>query len=334
MEYRRLGRSSLEVSALCLGTMNFGRRTEEDESVRIIDAAVDAGINFIDTANVYAGGRSEEIVGKALSGGKRDKVVLATKASNRLSEWPNDGGSSRYHILRQCEASLRRLKTDRIDLYQLHRMDLTTPLEESMRALDDLVRQGKILYTGCSKWAPAWTVEAIMLCERYGWTKLVSEQPPYNLLDRRIENQLIWTCRRHGIGIIPWAPIGAGVLSGKYSKDSAPPLGSRFAEFGSRLTPRAIEVADALKPLAEEKGVTLAELSLAWVMRQPGITSPITGPRTMEHLQSSLRALDVDVTDGDRDRIDAISPPGGHVSDYWDVNVYRPLRAAAGVTRG
>ena len=200
-----------------------------------------------------------------------------------------------------------------------------------MRTLDDLVRQGKILYTGCSKWAPAWTVEAIMLSDRHGWTKLVSEQPPYNLLDRRIENELIWTCRRHGIGIIPWAPIAAGVLSGKYSKDGPFPEKSRFKGFGSRLTPAAVEVADALKPLAEEKGCTLAELSLAWVMRQPGITAPITGPRTMAHLESSLKALDVEFTNDDRARIDRISPPGGHVADYWDCNVYKRLRAASGI---
>lgn len=332
MEYRRLGRSSLEVSSLCLGCMNFGGRTGEDESVRIIHAAIDAGINFIDTANQYSGGRSEEIVGKALAeGGLRDGVVLATKVSNRLSKRPNDGGSSRYHIMREVERSLRRLRTDRIDLYQLHWMDLATPLEESMRALDDLVRQGKVLYTGCSKWAPAWTVEAIMLCERHGWTKLVSEQPPYNLLDRRIENQLIWTCLRHGIGIIPWAPIAAGVLSGKYSQEGPLPEEGRFSEFGPRLNPRAIEIADALKPLAAEKGVALAELCLAWVMRQPGVTSPITGPRTLEHLNSSLKALEVEITDEDRRRIDEIAPPGSHVTDYWDVNVYRRLRAASGI---
>jgi len=333
MEYRTLGRSSLEVSALCLGTMNFGSRTEDDESVRIIDAAIDHGINFVDTANVYASGHSEEVVGEALSGSKRDKVVLATKASNRLGKWPNEGGSSRYHITHQCEESLRRLKTDRIDLYQLHLMDLSTPLEESMRTMDDLVRQGKVLYVGVSKWAPAWTVEALMLSDRHGWTKIVCEQPPYNLLDRRIENQLIWTCRRHGVGIIPWAPIAAGVLSGKYTGDAKAEGPSRFDGFGSRLTEGALEIVGKLAPLAEEKGCTLAELSLAWVLRQPGITAPIMGPRTMDHLTSSLKALEVEITDADRDRIDEIAPPGSHVTDYWDVNVYKRLRSAAGVTR-
>jgi len=335
MEYRRLGRSGLEVSSLCLGCMNFGGRTSDEEAIRIIHAAIEAGINFIDTANVYGRGVSEGIVGKALAeGGRRDRVVLATKVSNRMGDGTNEGGSSRYHIMQQCEASLKRLQTDHIDLYQLHLMDLATPLEESMRALDDLVKQGKVLYIGCSKWAPAWTVEALMLCDRHGWTKLLSEQPPYSLLDRRIENEMIWTCLRHGIGIIPWAPIGAGILSGKYSKDGPMPPDSRFKEFGTRLTPAAVDRAEALKPLAAEKGVTLAEFCLAWVMRQPGITAPIIGVRTMEHLTSALTVFDVQFTEEDYRRIDAIAPPGSHVSNYFDINVAAPLRRAAGIEKG
>jgi aryl-alcohol dehydrogenase-like predicted oxidoreductase len=333
MQYGPLGRSSVQVSALCLGCMNWGSRTPEEECVRIMDAALEAGINFFDTSNSYSRGVSEEIVGRFLSqDNRREQVVLATKVSSRMGRGPNEGGrSSRYHIVRQCEESLRRLQTDRIDLYQLHILDITTPLEESMRALDDLVRQGKVVYTGCSKWAPSWIVEAIMLCDRHGWTKLVSEQPPYNILDRSIENELVWTCMRHGIGIIPWAPIAAGILSGKYVREGKQPEGSRFKDFDNRLTPAALDIVDALTPLAEAKGVTLAELALAWVMRQPGITAPITGPRTLEHLQSSLKALDVEITDADRERIDEVSPPGTKVSDYYDINVYRNLRRAIGV---
>ena len=330
MEYRSLGRSSVQVSALCLGCMNFGGRADEDESVRIIHAALDAGINFIDTANVYGRGASETIVGKALAGGRRDDVVLATKVSSAMGDRPNDRRSSRYHIRDQVEASLRRLQTDRIDLYQLHVMDLATPLAESMRALDDLVRQGRVLYIGVSKWAPAWTVEALMICESCGWTKILTEQPPYNLLDRRIENEVIWTCRRHGIGIIPWAPIAAGILSGKYVRGGPQPPGGRFSELGTRLTCEALDRVDALRPLAEEKGISLAELALAWVLRQPGITAPIVGPRTMEHLESSLRALDVEFTEADLGRIDAICPPGSFVSNYFDCNTAAPLRKAAG----
>ncbi|KPJ52439.1 MAG: hypothetical protein AMS16_06375 [Planctomycetes bacterium DG_58] len=335
MEYRCLGTSSVKVSALCLGCMNFGGRTDEGESIRIIHAAIDHGINFLDTANVYGRGTSETIVGKALAGGKRDKVVLATKCTSRMGDEPNDEGPSRYHILQQIEGSLKRLQTDHVDLYQLHWMDLETPPEESMRALDDLVRQGKVRYIGVSKWAPAWTVEAIMLSERHGWTKILTEQPPYNLCDRRIENELIWCCMRHGIGIIPWAPIATGILSGQYKKGKVPPKGSRFdgRGFGPRLCDAAVERADALKPLAEEKGVTLAEFSLAWVLRQPGITAPIIGVRTMEHLESALDSLDVAFTDDDRARIDEIAPPGSAVSNYWDVNVGRRCRRAAGITK-
>lgn len=334
MEYHSLGRSGVEVSALCLGCMNFGSRTAEEDAIRIIHAAIDRGINFIDTANVYGRGRSEEIVGKALAdGGRRDRVVLATKVSNEMGDGPNERGSSRYHIMEQIEGSLKRLQTDHVDLYQLHRMDLATPLEESMRAIDDLVRQGKVRYVGVSKWPPALTVEALMLCDRHGWTKIVSEQPPYSLLDRRIENEVIWTCIRHGIGIIPWAPIGAGILSGKYAKDVIPPQ-SRFKEFNERLTPAAVERAEALKPLAAEKGVTLAEFALAWVLRQTGITAPIIGVRTMEQLASALNALDVAFTAEDHRRIDAIAPPGSHVSDYFDINTAAPLRRAVGIDKG
>ena len=331
MEYRRLGRSSVRVSSLCLGCMNFGGRATEEDSIRIIRAAIEAGINFIDTANVYGIGRSEEIVGKALAeGGRRDKVVLASKVTNDMGDGPNDRGSSRYHIRQQVEGSLRRLKTDRIDLYQLHRMDLATPLEECLRAIDDLVRQGKVLYLGVSKWAPALTVEALALADRYGWTKIVCEQPPYSLLDRRIENEMIWTCLRHGIGIIPWAPIGAGILSGKYAQDAVP-AGSRFKAFNDRLTPAAVERAEALKPLAAAKGVTLAEFALAWVMRQPGITAPIIGVRTMDQLTSALKALDITFSDDDYRQINAIAPPGSAVSDYFDGNISARLRQAVGI---
>jgi len=334
MEYRGLGRRGLKVSALTLGTMAFGGQADEDESCRIIDAALDAGINLIDTANVYGRGASEEITGRALkANGRRNDIVLATKFCGRMKEQDlNAQGASRYNIIEACEASLRRLQTDHIDLYQIHVMDLETPLEETFSALDALVRQGKVRYIGCSKWAPALIAEANALCKRYGWEALASEQPPYNLLDRRIEDELIWTCMRHGMAIIPWAPIGSGILSGKYSADGAIPEGSRFSKIGGRCNLDAVERADALKPLAEAKGVTLAEFCLAWVLRQPGITSPITGPRTVEQLQSSLKALDVEFTEEDYKRINAIAPPGSHVSNYWDSNVYTRLRHAVGIT--
>jgi len=331
MEYRNLGRSGVKVSCLCLGCMNFGGRTGEEESLRIIHRAIDEGINFLDTSNSYSAGASETIVGKALAdGGRRDKVVLATKVTTRMGEGVNDEGSSRHHIMRQVEGSLKRLQTDRIDLYQLHWMDFTTPIEETLRSLDDLVRAGKVLYIGCSKFAPAWLVEAIMTSQRFGWAQFVSEQPPYNLLDRRIENELIYTCQKFGVGIIPWAPIAAGILSGKYREDTPIAPGGRFREMNSRLTPAALERVAGLLPLAAEKGVELAALALAWVMRQPGITSPITGPRTLAHLTSSLKAVEVQLAPEDFARIDAVCPPGSCVSDYYDCNVFRRYRRASG----
>lgn len=333
MEYRRFGRSDLRVSPLTLGCMAFGRQADEAESTRIIDTAIDAGINLIDTANIYSHGESETIVGKALKGtGKRDDIVLATKVAGPMDkDKVNRSACSRYHIMQSCEESLRRLQTDHIDLYQIHFMYPDTDLYELFATLDTLVRQGKVRYVGCSKWAPALIAEAHALCDRHGWVKLLSEQPPYNLLDRRIEDELIWTCQRYGMAMIPWAPIGAGVLSGKYSKQGPFPKEARFNDVGGRCNAAAIDRADALKPLAEEKGVPLAEYCLAWVIHQTGITSAITGPRNTEQLESSLRALDIELTDQDFERINAIAPQGSHVADYWEGNVYRRLRASAGI---
>ncbi len=333
MEYRRFGRSDLQVSALTLGCMAFGWTADEQESYRVIDAAVDAGINLIDTANYYGKGASETIVGKALkANGKRDDIILATKFSASMDrEKVNRSMCSRYHIMHECEASLRRLQTDHIDLYQIHFMCPRTDLYELFSTLDALVRQGKVRYIGCSKWAPAVIAEAHALCDKHGWAKLLSEQPPYNLLDRRIEDELIWTCQRYGMAIIPWAPIGAGVLSGKYSADKPFPADSRFEKVGDRCNAQAIARADALKPLAEEKGVTLAEFCLAWAVRQTGITSPIIGSRKVEQLESSLKALEVELTDEDFERINEIAPQGSHVADYWGGNVYARLRKSAGI---
>jgi len=333
MEYRRLGRSDLRVSALSLGCMAFGNTADEAESRRIMEAALDAGINLFDTANVYSGGASETIVGRFLKeNGKRGEVILATKFSNSMDRSRvNRRGWSRYHIMQECEASLRRLQTDHIDLYQVHHMDPEVDLYELFHTLDTLVRQGKVRYIGCSKWAPALIAEAHAFCERYGWERLVSEQPPYNLLDRRIEDELIWTCLRHGMAVLPWAPIGAGVLSGKYSADRPFPPDGRFREMAGRCNAQAIARADALKPLAHEKGVTLAQFALAWVMRQRGITSPLVGARTVEQLRSALKALEVEFTEEDYRRINQIAPQGSYVCDYWEGNVYALLRRSAGI---
>ncbi|MFW5745078.1 MAG: aldo/keto reductase [Spirochaetota bacterium] len=333
MIYRNLGRTSVRVSSLCLGTMAFGRQADEPVAHAIMDRAVEGGITFFDTANVYNDGESERIVGRWLAQSRRrDEIFLATKFGNERANPVHGQGLSRRHVIAECDASLLRLQTDRIDLYQVHRMWPGTQIDELFRALDDLVRAGKILYIGTSKWAPPLIAEVVALCDRYGWTKPVTEQPPYNLLDRRVEDELLWTCNRYGIGVIPWAPIAAGVLSGKYGEGSFDDR-SRFGDWNHRCTPEAVDAVELLRPLAEEKGVTLAELALAWVMNQPAVTAPIVGPRTVDQLVSSLKAVDIELTRDDYERIDSIFPPGSHLSDYWEGNVYSMLRRQLGIER-
>ncbi len=333
MEYVNLGRSGVQVSRICLGCMNFGSRADEAESTRVIHEAMELGINFLDTANVYQLGVSEEIVGKALAEpGRRDRVVLATKVTSRMGQGPNMQGSSRYHVIKQCEDSLRRLRTDRIDLYQLHWLDRTTPLDEILRVMDDLVRQGKVLYVGTSKWPPAVLAEALMLAQHHGWERIVCEQPPYNILDRSVENELLWVCQRLGIATIPWAPLGSGILAGQYRKDKPIPATSRAATSTllreNRLTEAAIEVVEQLLPLAKDKQISLAQLALAWLLGRPGVTSPIVGARTVEHVRSAVEALDIHLTEEDCEFIDKLVPAGTAVSNYYDINVHRPLREA------
>jgi aryl-alcohol dehydrogenase-like predicted oxidoreductase len=322
MEYRQLGRTGVRVSKLCLGTMSFGGRTDEPEAKRIVNEAIESGINFIDTADVYGRGVSEEFVGRALAeNGQRDQVVLATKGVATMGKGTNDHGASRYHLSRAVEASLRRLKTDVIDLYYLHITDINTPMDEILDALDILVRQGKILYVGTSKWPVPLIMEALALSDKNGQPRFVAEQPPYNLTDRRIELELVWTCMRHGIGIVPFGPLAGGVLSGTYRPGQPAPEGHAFRTLGQkdgheRYTERSMALVGKLLPLAEARGVTLAEFSLAWLMQRPGITAPICGPRTVEHLRSAVRACDIDLTEEELTKIDAIIPPGANVTNY------------------
>ena len=322
MEYRQLGRTGVRVSKLCLGTMSFGGRTDEPEAKRIIDEAIEAGINFIDTADVYARGVSEEFTGRALvENGHRDDVVLATKGVARMGRRPNDHGASRYHLTRAVEGSLRRLQTDRIDLYYLHITDITTPIDETLDALDVLVKQGKILYVGTSKWPVPLIMEALWLSDKSGQPRIVAEQPPYNLTDRRIELELVWTCMRYGIGLVPFGPLAGGVLSGVYRKGEPAPEGHHFKELGQRdgherYTERSMELVEALRPLADARGVTLGEFSLAWVMQRSGITSPICGPRTVEHVRSAVKACEIELTAEELTRVDEIIPPGANVTNY------------------
>ncbi|MYC94317.1 MAG: aldo/keto reductase [Caldilineaceae bacterium SB0661_bin_32] len=328
MEYRNFGRTGMKVSPLCLGCWNFGQRTTPEDSYAIVDRALDAGLNFLDTANVYSRGRSEEITGEALKrNGSRSRIVLATKFHGKMNdEDPNAAGSSRRHIIEQCEASLRRLQTDYIDIYQIHRPRPDTAIDETLRALDDLVRDGKVRYLGSSTFAAWQVVESLWVAKELGLNRFVSEQPPYHILDRRIERGIVPMALTYGIGLIPWSPLAGGLLTGKYTRGGVAPEGTRYAgpedvppQF-RRLNETVYDVNEGLLPLAEAKGCTVSQLALAWCMHQPGITSPILGPRTMGHLVDNLGALDVSVTDEDRRRIDELVPPGRMVSPFYEAD--------------
>src|ERR687887_2521884 len=295
MEHRQLGRTGVSVSKLCLGAMMFGEwgNRDHDDSIRIIHAALDAGINFVDTADVYSRGESEEIVGKALAG-RRDRVVLATKFHGSMGDDPNERGNSRRWILQEVDASLRRLRTDWIDLYQVHRFDHGTDLDETLGALTDLVRAGKIRYLGSSTFPAHLIVEAQWVAERRGRERFVCEQPPYSMLVRGVEAEVLPVCAQYGMGVIPWSPLAGGWLSGRYRKGAEPPTSTRAGRIPRRYdlslpeNQRKLEAADRLAQLAEEAGLTLIELAIAFVLRHPAVTAPIIGPRTMEQLESQL----------------------------------------------
>ena len=331
MEYRSLGRSGVLVSPLCLGTMNFGQPTPEGESIQILDRALGAGINFVDTANVYNAGESERIVGQALkANGKRDQIVLATKVHGRMGDGPNEQGTSRYHIVKACEDSLRRLQTDRIDLYQLHRPSMTVPADETLRAFDDLIRQGKVVYVGCST-HPAWMVmEALAISERLGLARYVSEQPPYNLLDRRIENELIPLAQRYGLAILPWSPLAGGILAGRYPMGQGQETGSRLARvggfFAERVSAAGRKVAEQLAERARERGLTVSQLAMLWCKDQPGVTAPIIGPRTVAHLDDLLAVLTLRLSEEDRAFCDTLVHPGTAVADFHNTTPWMKAR--------
>jgi aryl-alcohol dehydrogenase-like predicted oxidoreductase len=332
MEYRSLGRTGVKVTPLCLGAMNFGGPTAEAESIQIIDCALDGGVNFIDTANVYNRGESERIVGVALkANGKRDQVVLATKVHGNMGEGPNERGNSRYHIMQACEDSLRRLQTDHLDLYQIHRPALDVPQDETLRALDDLVRAGKVLYIGCTT-HPAWMVmEALAVSERYNLARYVSEQPPYNLLDRRIENELITLAQRYQLAILPWAPLAQGVLAGRYPSTEALPGDSRAARqpgtiYSQRVSPPGIVAGLRFSELAAQVGKTPGQLALLWCKDQPGITAPIFGPRTIEQLNDVLPVLEMSLSDEERQACDEINPPGSVIANFFNSAPWMKMR--------
>lgn len=332
MEYRLLGRSGVFVSPLCLGAMNFGECTEEPEAIRIIHKALDTGINFIDTSNSYGDvlGDSERMVGNALQDGKRDKVVLASKFYFPQSDDPNDQGASRRHILQALDESLRRLKTDWIDLYQIHRPAMDTPQDETLRALDDLVRQGKVRYIGCTTY-PTWMVmEALAISDKCNLARFITVQPPYNFLDRRIENELVPLALRYNLGLIPWSPLAMGILAGRYKSVDSIPEGTRLGGGGpfvkGRLTEKSIQAYEKFAVVAQDLDITPSQLALLWVKDQPTIVSPIIGPRTEAHLDYALPVLDMHLDPESSERLDQIVPPGSAVSDFHNSSRWMKMK--------
>jgi aryl-alcohol dehydrogenase-like predicted oxidoreductase len=330
MQMRTLGRTGVKVSPLCLGAMMFGAwgNSDHDDSVKIIHRALDAGINFIDTADVYSAGESETIVGKALAGGRRDNVVLATKAHAPMGSDPNEQGNSRRWLTREVEASLKRLGTDYIDLYQIHRPSPDTDIDETLGVLTDLVRAGKVLYIGSSTFPAYEMVEGQYVARDRGRERFVCEQPPYSILFRAIERDVLPVAKKYGMGVIPWSPLGGGWLSGKWRKGVTDVKSRRAAMIPDSYdltrpeNQAKLEAADALAILAEENGMTLVHLALAFVLAHPAVTAPIIGPRTMDQLETQLEAAALVLSPDVLDRIDEIVPPGTNLS--WGDFSYEP----------
>lgn len=320
MEFRSLGRCGLKVSPLSLGAMTFGGgpgfmqgvTSEDAEARRILDRALDAGINLVDTANVYSNGRSEELVGEFLQG-RRDRVLVATKCRFTMGPGPHDSGLSRRHIVQACEDSLRRLRTDYIDLYQVHMQDVTVPVEETMRALDDLVSQGKVRYVGCSNYTGYRLTESLWRSDARGFVRYESVQLQYSLVCRDAEREVTPACEAFGLGVLAWSPLGRGFLSGKYTRNDAPPPGSRLEAWQDSwkgvATERNFQILDVVADIARERGTTPAVVALRWAMQKPWMTSLIIGARTMQQLESNLKALEISLSDEEMARLDDVSRP-------------------------
>lgn len=321
MEYVHLGRTGLKVSRICLGTMNFGPQTTEAASFEIMDRALAEGINFFDTANVYGWkkgeGWTEQIVGRwfAQGGGRREKVVLATKVYGTMGDWPNQSRLSALHIVRACEDSLRRLKTDVIDLYQMHHIDRATPWEEIWQAMETLVRQGKVIYVGSSNFAGWHIAQACETAKARGFLGLVCEQSLYNLVDRTVELEVIPACKSYGLGLIPWSPLKGGVLGGVLKKQAE---GRRSTDNAQKAIQKHGAALERYEKLCDGLGVPPGDVALAWLLANPAVTAPIVGPRTMEQLESALRALGVKLDEGTLKQLDAIFPgPGGAAPEAY-----------------
>ncbi len=321
MKYRTLGRTGVKVSPLVLGTDNFANPTPEAEADRIINMALDYGLNLLDTSNSYAKGECEAVIGRSLQkSGHRHKALIATKVHYPTGPGPNEQGNSRLHIINACEDSLRRLQTDYIDLYQLHRPSFDIPIEETLGALTDLVQQGKVRYIGSST-APAWKVlEGVLLSELKNLSRFATEQPPYNLLDRRIENELLPMCQAYGLGVITWSPLAMGILAGRYADSQPHPKDSRSVLRGGiykeRVTERAVAVGNQFVQMAQEHNLSAAQLAVLWVKDQPGITAPIIGPRTVEQLEHMLPVLEMSLDESTRKLCDDLVPPGSAVANF------------------
>ena len=334
MQYRTLGKTGIKVSPYCLGAMMFGAagNPDHDEGIRIIHKALDAGINFIDTADAYSRGESEEIVGKALKG-RRDNVVLATKAHIPMGDDPNQQGNSRRWLMRAVDASLRRLQTDHIDLFQIHRPAPDTDIEETLSALTDLMQAGKVRAIGSSTFPVSEIIEAQWIAERRGLARFRTEQPPYSILNRGIEREVLPACERYGMGAMVWSPLAMGMLTGRYRKGEPQPDSGRARRFPRQMTDeRRLNAIEQLIPLAQEAGLPLAHMALAFVMAHPGVTSAIVGPRKMEHFDDLLASSKVRLTDEILDQIDAIVPPGTDIGPL-EANYNPPAILKAGLRR-
>ncbi len=299
MDYRNLGKSGLKVSQICLGTNNFGGQLDEKVSTGIINKALDCGINLLDTANIYTGGKSEKIIGEAVKD-RRDEVIIATKVGMDVGQGPNQSGLSRKHILSQIEHSLRSLQTDYVDIYYLHRFDSETPLEETLQTLDNLVQQGKVGYPACSNFTALQIAKAQEICETHDFEKLIANQPPYNLLQRDIEKDILPYCQQERLGVLTYTPLMGGFLTGKYSRQSPPPAGSRF-EYNPRYWERLnkdsnFTVLEQIQTIAHEVGMPLSKLAIAWILKNPTVTAPIVGASSTEQVEENCRIAETNIS--------------------------------------
>ena len=326
MQYRQLGKAGVRVSPVCLGTMMFGGPTNETDSIEIIHKAYDRGINFIDTADMYSRGGSEEIVGKAIAD-RREQIVLATKGRQVMGDGPNDQGASRFHLMHALDDSLRRMKTDYIDLYYVHTPDYDTPIEETLRCLDDMVRSGKVRYLACSNFR-AWRLcEALWTSDKFNLNAFCCVQPLYNIMNRDIEVELLPLCQEHGIGVVNYSPLARGILTGKYQPGEKPPEGSRASRGDKRMQQAewresSLEIAQQIKGHCDKKGVSMTQFSLAWCLANPILTSVIIGPRTMQQYDDNIGFLDVEITADDEAFIDSLVPVGEHSGKGFQDETY------------